>query len=184
MSETKKRNVNAVEDTGKQVAANIKRLRGGMTYKELSDRLGEVGRPIAVLGLKRIESGERKVDVDDLMAFAIVFGVSPLTLLLPNSGSCDVKAHVTGHAGEITCNRIWRWALGEHPLPSARPETMDAMMSRRAQFRERAKPTIDDIKPSDENVTETPMQYAARVLANLTPEQLQAMTDALNADED
>lgn len=61
---------------------------------------------------------------------------------------------------------------------------MDAMMSRRAQFRERAKPTIDDIKPSDENVTETPMQYAARVFANLMPEQLQAMTDALNADED
>lgn len=175
---------NPIEATGEQVAANIKRLRGSMQYKELSERLATVGRSMTPVAIRDAENGKRRVDVDDLMAFAIVFGVSPLTLLLPNSGSCDVKAHVTGHAGEITCNQIWRWALGEHPLPSARPETMDAMMSRRAQFRERAKPTIDDIKPSDENVTETPMQYAARVFANLTPEQLQAMTDALNADED
>ena len=73
MEEKKKRKVNQVAETGHTVAENIKRLRGTMQYKQLTERLAEIGRPIAELGLRKIESGERKVDVDDLMAFAVVF---------------------------------------------------------------------------------------------------------------
>jgi len=147
MSESKKRNVNAVEDTGRQVAANIKRLRGGMTYRELSDRLEEVGRPIAVLGLKRIESGERKVDVDDLMAFAIVFGVSPLTLLMPEYGSRAIATNVTGDPHKIGANIAWLWALGSEPLEVPNdamlhygsPDTARAI----AEYRSRAVPAVE-----------------------------------------
>lgn len=69
--------------TGQQVRDNIVRLREqrGMTYAEMSRRLEEAGHPIAVLGLRRIEHGERRIDVDDLTALATVFNVDPGTLL-------------------------------------------------------------------------------------------------------
>jgi hypothetical protein len=49
---------------------------GAMQYQELAERLEKVGRPIPVLGLRRIESEERRVDADDLVDWAIVLGVS------------------------------------------------------------------------------------------------------------
>lgn len=114
--EKKKRQVNQVAETGHTVAANIKRLRGTMQYKQLAERLAELGRPIAELGLRKIESGERKVDVDDLMAFAIVFGVSPLTILLPDDGSSWMTTRITGYPHEIGDNVAWLWARGDEPL--------------------------------------------------------------------
>lgn len=149
MSEgTKKpRSVNTIDVTGKQVAANVRRLRGGMTYKELSQKMADVGREITVLGLRRIEAGERKVDVDDLMAFAIVFGVSPLTLLLPEYGSKDVTTRITGYPDEIGTNVIWLWARGDEPLELPQdPHLPDTSLNDReiAIFRLRARPEIDD----------------------------------------
>jgi hypothetical protein len=77
---------------GKNVRENVQRLRESrrMTYVELSDRLHAAGRPIAVLGLRRIETGTRRVDVDDLAALAEVFGVTPAFLLdpLPPCSTC------------------------------------------------------------------------------------------------
>jgi transcriptional regulator with XRE-family HTH domain len=70
---------------GQQVAANVRRIREAhrLTYVELSQRLAEAGRSVAVLGLRRIERGERRVDVDDLIALADVFGVRPEALWEP-----------------------------------------------------------------------------------------------------
>ena len=152
-NEKKTRQVNRVAETGEQVAANVKRLRGGMQYKELAARLSAIGRPIAELGLRKIEAGERKVDVDDLMAFAVVFGVSPLTLLMPQYGSKSLTTRVTGYPHDIGDNVAWLWARGDEPL-----ELPDDTMSRdqtsntRAieMFRFRAKP---DISKRDTAVT-------------------------------
>lgn len=47
-----------------------------LTYVDLSKLLAEHGRPIAVLGLRRIERGERRVDADDLVALARVLRFS------------------------------------------------------------------------------------------------------------
>lgn len=129
MEEKKKRQVNQVAETGHTVAANIKRLRGTMQYKQLAEKLSEVGRPIAELGLRKIESGERKIDVDDLMAFAIVFGVSPLTLLLPDDGSAWMTTRITGYPHEIGDNVAWLWARGDEPLEL--PEVGDTVENRR-----------------------------------------------------
>ncbi|TPF94319.1 hypothetical protein BW14_02295 [Bifidobacterium sp. UTBIF-68] len=147
----KKRSVNGVDVTGRQVANNVKRLRGGMTYKELSQRMAAVGREITVLGLRRIESGERKVDVDDLMAFSIVFDVSPLTLLLPESGSRDMKTHITGRPDDLRCNQVWNWATVIQPLPSIeRDEKAEELIEHRVAFCERSKPQIDSVRISEE----------------------------------
>lgn len=90
---------NEVAATGRAVAANVKRLREeqNLGYAELSRRLDEqADRDIPPLGLRRIESHERRVDADDLVALAVALSVSPLTLLMPD----------TPHAADIvTVNR-------------------------------------------------------------------------------
>lgn len=115
---TTKRQVNKVAATGRIVADNIKRLRlrSGMQYKKLSQRLSELGRPIAPLGLRKIEECERKVDVDDLTAFAAVFDVSPLEILMPTNGYAIDKSEITGYPTPLPNSYIWSWALGERPL--------------------------------------------------------------------
>ena len=52
-----------------------------MTLKEVSDKLGEAGRPLLPSGISKIEEGERRIDVDDLLAFAAIFEVTPTELL-------------------------------------------------------------------------------------------------------
>lgn len=74
---------NPVGPTGKRVAQNVIQLREAqkMTYKDLSRHLSALGQPIAVLGLKRIETCTRRVDVDDLVALATALNVTPTQLL-------------------------------------------------------------------------------------------------------
>lgn len=82
-----------------------------LTYAELSRQLGDLGRDIAPLGLRRIEAGERRVDVDDLVALAMALGVSPLALLLPTESSSVVP-----EGNSFPAERIWTWATGSKVL--------------------------------------------------------------------
>lgn len=63
---------------GVQLAKNIQTIRSAkrLQYKELSDLMEQAGRPIAPLGIRRIESQERRVDAQDLAALASVLGFS------------------------------------------------------------------------------------------------------------
>jgi transcriptional regulator with XRE-family HTH domain len=101
--------------TGETLRENVRRLREDqrLTYVELSDRLSAAGRPIPVLGLRRIERGERRVDADDLVALAVVLGVNPSTLLLPYTVEGDTE--ITG-AGTVPARAAWGWADGENPV--------------------------------------------------------------------
>ncbi|MEU0784170.1 XRE family transcriptional regulator [Streptomyces sp. NPDC006173] len=94
MAETKK---TPPTPAGEVLAANLKRLREEqrLTYVELSNRLTETGRPIPVLGLRRIERGERRVDVDDLLALALVLSAHPVDLLVPGDAEDDAPYPVT-----------------------------------------------------------------------------------------
>lgn len=142
---------NPMGATGNQVAANIKRLRGSVQYKELSEQLAAIGRPMTPVAIRDAENGKRRVDVDDLMAFAIVFGVSPLTLLLPESGSTEIKATVTGRGEAVSCNRLWLWACGRMPLPSVEPITVEQLIEREERYRERAVPSSVSYKQAQAN---------------------------------
>lgn len=75
--------------TGETVRVNVRRLRDarGISAAELSKKLDALGRPIPLVGIQRIEAGERRPDTDDLVALAAALGVSPLTLLMPASSS-------------------------------------------------------------------------------------------------
>lgn len=107
---------NPLGPTGERVRENIKRIREEQKvgYRELSERLKGIGRPIHEIGLARIEKGKRRVDADDLVALAIALGVSPNRILLPedaDNGAAELTAGVTA-----TEWSAWKWAEGEWPL--------------------------------------------------------------------
>jgi transcriptional regulator with XRE-family HTH domain len=72
-------------DIGRNVQAQVRLLRKQkrLSLPELSSRLKQVGRPILPTGIAKIESGDRRVDVDDLVALAIALEVNPTRLLRP-----------------------------------------------------------------------------------------------------
>ncbi|MDJ0394257.1 helix-turn-helix transcriptional regulator [Rhodococcus sp. G-MC3] len=104
---------NPLGPIGSTAASNLKRLREarGLSFAELSRRLDELGRPIATLGLSRIESRSRRIDTDDLVALAISLDVSPLAILLPTDDSA-----LTPKGTEYKAQRIWHWAQGSQLL--------------------------------------------------------------------
>ncbi|MEU0207365.1 helix-turn-helix domain-containing protein [Streptomyces canus] len=70
---------------GNNVRRNIRRLREQRrwSYRDMEERLARAGRAIPVVALSAIDAGERHVDVDDLVALAAAFGLTPGELLEP-----------------------------------------------------------------------------------------------------
>ncbi len=99
------------------VAANVRRHRErmGLGFAQLSRELIRAGRDIPPLGLGRIESGERRVDVDELTALAAAFGVCPATLLMPDFEDQEAMTQLTG-TEKAQAQRIWSWLTGSYPL--------------------------------------------------------------------
>jgi transcriptional regulator with XRE-family HTH domain len=108
---------NPLGPIGANVIANLTELRQArrLAYRELAERLTEIGRVIPVLGLSRIEDGNRRVDADDLVALAIALGVTPSALLLPRSGEPDKEIDLA-HRTRATARAAWAWADGAFPL--------------------------------------------------------------------
>lgn len=99
---------------GENVQKTVRHFRDQarrLSYAELSRKLADMGREIPPLGLRRIESGERKVDVDDVVALALALDVSPLALLLPVEASSLVA-----QGDQYDAMRIWDWARGHRAL--------------------------------------------------------------------
>jgi transcriptional regulator with XRE-family HTH domain len=106
--------------TSARVAANVRRIRRDreLTTAALSQRLAELGHPIADTGITKIEKGQRRVDVDDLVALAAALGTTPTRLLLPevdipNPGASFV---LTPGLEKMRIDDAWAWAYGERPL--------------------------------------------------------------------
>lgn len=100
---------NPLGATGQTVADNIKRLRGDMAYTKLAAKLEEIGRPIPTLGLRKIESYERRVDADDLIALAVALEVSPITLLMPDHENPGDDVRITGIDETASAAMVWEW---------------------------------------------------------------------------
>ena len=74
-----------IGETSRNVIANIERLLkvSGLSQRGLARALYAVGRPIPAPGIAGILKGERRVDVDELVALAKVLGTTPGALVLP-----------------------------------------------------------------------------------------------------
>ncbi|PAU44579.1 hypothetical protein CK936_34325 [Streptomyces albireticuli] len=109
--------------TGRAVAANVKRLRTsrGMSLRALSEALSRAGRNLSPDAINKIENGAeagtrkqvRRVDVDDLIALAVILGVSPASLLLPQDarGAAEVTA-----VGAVEAAVAWQWMWCTEPI--------------------------------------------------------------------
>ena len=104
--------------TGEAVRANIIRLRAErrLGYTELSEKLKDIGRHILPIGLRRIENGARRVDVDDLNALALALDVTPLTLLMPEAADAVERVEITGAAGKCDAEQVWNWLCAQEPI--------------------------------------------------------------------
>lgn len=102
--------------TAERVGRSVQELRQrrGLSHRALAERTRQIGRPIQPTGIVKIEAGERRVDVDDLVALAIAFDVTPNRLLLGEAGDAE-QLSLTETAG-ASAAAVWRWACGESPL--------------------------------------------------------------------
>lgn len=109
--------IDSLGETGATVARNIRRIRidRGLAYTELAQDLKLLGRDIPTWGLRKIESGGRRVDVDDLMALAVALRVSPVTLLMPHTGAGDNEVTAAGFTRPIPATTLWTWLCAEGP---------------------------------------------------------------------
>jgi transcriptional regulator with XRE-family HTH domain len=60
--------------------------------------------------ISKIERGERRIDVDDLVAFALALNVSPLTLLLPPTADGEPVDLTESYT--LAASTAWSWAEG------------------------------------------------------------------------
>jgi transcriptional regulator with XRE-family HTH domain len=68
-----------------RVGRNVRRFRAeqGMTQERLAELLTDGGMPLSDAAVSRLESGQRAITVDHLMALAEVLDRSPLELMEP-----------------------------------------------------------------------------------------------------
>jgi transcriptional regulator with XRE-family HTH domain len=96
------------------VGANVRRIRDqrGWTLAELAGRLSELGITIHVSGLSNVESGRRRITVEEMLAIAFALDVSPAALVL-GEGEPLVVAPGVQLQGMAS---IQRWFAGLGPL--------------------------------------------------------------------
>jgi transcriptional regulator with XRE-family HTH domain len=126
------------DPAGEALARNIKRVREGqrLTYVEVAERLKRADRPIPVLGLRRIERGERRVDVADLLALSYVLGVTPVDLLIPGDAD-DAEPYSVTPNTSVTAGAAREWVAGRllaaPKTPAEIAEAFRWMPKKRAQ---------------------------------------------------
>jgi transcriptional regulator with XRE-family HTH domain len=100
-----------------RVSANIRRLREQrrMSLADLAQELARVGRPMAASAVHKVETGERRADVDDLVAFALALEVTPYALLLPDVRTSTGSVPMTPTMAAPDARTAWVWATDEQP---------------------------------------------------------------------
>jgi len=100
--------------TNEHVASNLRRARHsiGVDLRELSARITQVGRKISPSALSKIETGDRRVDVDDLTALAYALETTPASLLTPTEGAQPP----TGVPDRFVPEEVQSWVQGKVKL--------------------------------------------------------------------
>ena len=124
MAITKQPKMPVAGPVGRQLIANLRELleARGLSFRRASAALDELGRPIPPLGMSRLLDADRRVDVDELVALAVMLGVNPSALLLPRHAGRDDIVDLTPKTQQRS-HVVWGWADGRFPLP---PELAEA----------------------------------------------------------
>lgn len=128
----------------KIVRKNVRRLRGNRTYAATVRDMRELAsHSIHEVVLKRIESGERRIDVDDLIGLALAFQVTPAELLLDYGDEPDDLVEISGDSEMPELIRgaerwkVYEWLRGRRPIWADSDDDVRA-------FRERISPAWAD----------------------------------------
>ena len=103
--------------TGAVAAERLRAIRKaqGLSLREVSERVTAAGWPLILTAIGKIENGDRRMDVDDLTALAAALGVTPATLLLPDSDDAESVVQITGVSG--SADKMWGWMGGRFSAP-------------------------------------------------------------------
>lgn len=98
------------------IAHNVAILRKarGMSVRDLSAVMEQVGQKILPSGITAIEQGKRGVGAEDLLALAVALNVNPARLLLP-VGDRQEEVALTP-AVTVPAGVAWPWVRGETPI--------------------------------------------------------------------
>lgn len=115
--QTQQRRPNELGEWGRRAAANIAdlRQRSGMSQGEPAAAMTRLGRHITRGIVSKAEVTGRRIDADDLAAFALALGYAPNRLLLPGTASAEQVIEVSP-GRYVTELDTWQWALGDKPL--------------------------------------------------------------------
>ena len=130
MEQSKRERGNPPGPTCEHVAANLKRIREGkgLGLRPLADKVKALGREISPSGISKIETGIRRVDVDDLAVLAYALGTTPVELLTPP----EPEALPTGvPAGAFHPEEVEAWLHGQVALT---PERLVLFWTERAMY--------------------------------------------------
>jgi transcriptional regulator with XRE-family HTH domain len=95
--------------------------RESLSQAGLAQRLERIGHPIHRSRIAKLESGEARPKLDDVLAIAVVLNVSPLFLIVPPLGS---KLRIGKEA--ISPQDARAWIAGKEPLPGQLPAAFAA----------------------------------------------------------
>jgi len=141
------------EPVAARTAVNVRELRKqrGLGLAEVAALMADLGRPLSLNGLSRVERGQRRIDVDDLVALALVLDVSPVRLLLTPDASDD-RISLTPKVS-VPKRDAWQWASGEHQLglteeqeevdTSRRGSDVDDALRRAEEFSNENRPHVE-----------------------------------------
>ncbi|MEU0588276.1 helix-turn-helix transcriptional regulator [Streptomyces sp. NPDC006132] len=132
---------NAVQPgpTSKRVAENIAHWRKarGLQQKDLSQRMAEVGRPMLPTVISKIERGDRRIDIDDLVALSLALRVGLLRLLLPATDP-DERVELTDSM-TLSAQDAWECLEGDKPHRKAEVDEHGDLL----RYRLDSRPTWD-----------------------------------------
>jgi len=94
------------------------RTRKDWNQQQLADALRKLGAPIDRATISKIETGERRITLDEVFWFAYALGVSPAALMLPRSYGSRVAVTPTD---SIETQQAMDWLRGFYI--ASRPET-------------------------------------------------------------
>ena len=111
-----------MENTAVRFGANLREVRRAaeLSQGELADRMDDVGVPLRLNLISRLEKGTRVPDVRELLALAFTLGVSPNRLLLTAEAD-DEEVELTPTVA-VEARRAWAWAAGDEALPESSPD--------------------------------------------------------------
>jgi transcriptional regulator with XRE-family HTH domain len=110
------------EGVRKAIGDNVERIRGrrGLSVRQFSARLKELGLSLSASGVSDIENAARKVSADELLIFAIALNTSVIDLLTPEDGK---PLQVADGVEPMAAGWLELWLSGDTPWP---PDPADA----------------------------------------------------------